>query len=256
MTIDLHPAAYRMAELVRNVRDDQLEVTTPCPEYSLGDLLDHVDGLSLAFAAAARKDTSDAGAQGPSGDASRLGDDWRERIPARLDALAEAWDEAEAWTGMTSAGGVDLPGEVAGLVALDELVIHGWDVARSSGQRYDVDPASLEAVHGFVAQFSGPGHEDDRRGLFGPEVEVTADAPLLDRVVAMADEPTGRRFVRRHHRKRLSARSSEVPARRAATEPPGGGASRGMRGRGTPTMQYGPTRPTWPGNANDTSASR
>ncbi len=87
---------------------------------------------------------------------------------------------------MTSAGGVDLPGEVAGLVALDELVIHGWDVARSSGQRYDVDPASLEAVHGFVAQFSGPGHEDDRRGLFGPEVEVTADAPLLDRVVAMA----------------------------------------------------------------------
>ncbi len=84
--LDLHPAAYRMAELVRNVRDDQLEVTTPCPEYSLGDLLDHVDGLSLAFAAAARKDTSDAGAQGPSGDASRLGDDWRERIPARLDA--------------------------------------------------------------------------------------------------------------------------------------------------------------------------
>ena len=37
--------------------------------------------------------------------------------------------------GTTKAGGLELPGEVAGLVALDELVIHGWDVARSSGQR-------------------------------------------------------------------------------------------------------------------------
>ncbi len=186
MTIDLQPAANRMAELVRNVRDDQLGATTPCPKYSLGDLLDHVDGLSLAFEAAARKDTAAAGPQGPSGDASRLGEDWRERIPARLDALAEAWNQPDAWSGMTAAGGFDLPGEVAGLVALDELVIHAWDVARASGQRYDVDPASLEAVHGFVAQFCGPGHEAEREGLFGPEVEVAADAPLLDRVVGMA----------------------------------------------------------------------
>ena len=186
MTIDLQPAAQRMAQLVRNVSQEQLAVPTPCPEYTLGDLLEHVAGLSLAFEAAARKDTSSAGAQGPSGDARRLDEDWRERIPARLDALAAAWDVPDAWSGMTSAGGVDLPGEVAGLVALDELVIHGWDVARSSEQRYDVDPASLEAVHGFVAQFSGPGHEAEREGLFGPEVEVAADAPLLDRVVAMA----------------------------------------------------------------------
>jgi uncharacterized protein (TIGR03086 family) len=186
MTIDLQPAAKRMAELIRNVHDDQLGAPTPCPKYALGDLLDHVDGLSLAFEAAARKATASAGAQGPSGDASRLGDDWRERIPARLDALATAWAQPDAWTGMTRAGGFDLPGEVAGLVALDELVIHGWDVARSSGQGYDVDPASLEGAHGFVAQFSGPGHEADREGLFGPEVEVAADAPLLDRVVAMA----------------------------------------------------------------------
>jgi uncharacterized protein (TIGR03086 family) len=185
MTIDLQPAAQRMAVLVRNVRDDQLEAPTPCAEYSLGDLLDHVDGLSLAFEAAARKDTSAAAAEGPSGDASRLGKDWRDRIQDRLEGLAAAWTEAEAWTGMTAAGGIDLPGEVAGLIALDELVIHGWDVAKSSGQSFDVDPASLEAVHGFVAQFSGPGHEADRKGLYGPEVEVAPDAPLLDRVVAI-----------------------------------------------------------------------
>jgi uncharacterized protein (TIGR03086 family) len=87
---------------------------------------------------------------------------------------------------MTAAGGIDLPGEVAGLVALDELVLHGWDLAKATTQRFAVDPASLEAVHGFVHQFSGPGHDDERRGLFGPEIEISADAPLLDRVLGMA----------------------------------------------------------------------
>jgi uncharacterized protein (TIGR03086 family) len=99
--------------------------------------------------------------------------------------LADAWRDPEAWTGMTKAGGVELPGEVAGLVALDEIVIHGWDIARASGQEYDCDPASLEAVHGFVMQFSEPGQEEARAGLFGPVVEVPDDAPLLDRVIGL-----------------------------------------------------------------------
>jgi uncharacterized protein (TIGR03086 family) len=185
MAVDLAPAAERLAALVRAVPDDRLGGPTPCPAYTLGDLLDHVDGLSMAFTAAAAKQGGGAGAQGPSADASRLGADWRDRIPIRLAALAQSWREPAAWTGMTSAGGVELPGEVAGLVALDELVIHGWDVAAASGQPYAVDEPSLEAVHGFVAQFSGPGQEASRAGLFGPVVEVPEDAPLLDRVIGL-----------------------------------------------------------------------
>lgn len=120
-----------------------------------------------------------------------MGDDWRVSIPLALADLAEAWHDPAAWTGMTRAGGVDLPGEVAGLVALDELVVHGWDIARASGQAYDCDTPSLEVVHGFVAAFSGPGQEAAREGLFGPEVEVPAHAPLLDRVIGLTGrDPT------------------------------------------------------------------
>jgi uncharacterized protein (TIGR03086 family) len=140
----------------------------------------------VAFTAAATKEAGDIASQGPSGDASRLGDDWRTRIPGSLTRLAQAWREPEAWTGVTRSGGLDMPGEVAGLVALDELVIHGWDVARASGQAYECDRPSLEAVHGFVAQFSGPGQEAQREGLFGPVVEVPEDAPLLDRVLGLS----------------------------------------------------------------------
>lgn len=181
---DLTPAAQRLADLVAGVPDDALTAPTPCTEYSLGDVLDHVGGLAVAFTAAARKQPLDGA--GPSGDASRLGDDWRTRIPRDVLALADAWRDPDAWTGMTAAGGIEMPGEIGGLVALDELVAHGWDVARALGLPYESDTATLEAVRTIVAQFG-----DDRGDAFGPEVPVPDGAPLLDRVIAMTGRDPG-----------------------------------------------------------------
>jgi uncharacterized protein (TIGR03086 family) len=184
--IDLGPASRHVADLVSSVSDDQLDAPTPCSEYSLGDLVDHVGGLSLAFTGAATKETGAATAQGGSGDASRLGADWRARVPRDLAGLAAAWRDPTAWTGMTRAGGVELPGEVAGIVALDELILHGWDIARASGQAYEPDPAALEAVHGFLAQLATPEQAATRDAIFGPVVPIPDGAPLLDQVLGLA----------------------------------------------------------------------
>jgi uncharacterized protein (TIGR03086 family) len=187
VTVDLGTAAEQTAAVVRGVGDDQLSSPTPCPAYNVADLLDHIGGLSVAFAAAANKALDDdVTGTPPQPDGSHLGDDWRTRIPRDVFAVAEAWRDPEAWTGMTQAGGVDLPGEVAGVVALNELVVHGWDLARATGQRYECDQATLEACHGFVSSFSGPGSEDARSGLFGPVVDVPADALLLDQVIGLS----------------------------------------------------------------------
>jgi len=183
--IDLGPAAEQLAALVRGVPDDMLGARTPCPDYTVGDLLDHIGGLSLAFTWAATKEAAARPDAKASGDASRLGDDWRERIPAAVEDLAKAWRDPAAWTGMTKAGGIEMPGEIGGLVALDEIVAHGWDLAKATGQPFSVDDATLEAVHRFASMFSGPGTEEQRAGGFGPELEVPADAPLLDRVLGM-----------------------------------------------------------------------
>ena len=80
---------------------------------------------------------------------------------------------------MTKAGGIDLPGAVAGVVALDEIVLHGWDVARASGQAYAADPAAVEAVHGFLAQFATPEQAAMRSNIFGPIVAVADEAPAV-----------------------------------------------------------------------------
>jgi hypothetical protein len=54
------------------VADDQLAAPTPCPEYTVGDLLDHVGGLAKAFTWAATKESLAMPDLEPSGDASRL----------------------------------------------------------------------------------------------------------------------------------------------------------------------------------------
>jgi uncharacterized protein (TIGR03086 family) len=185
MTLDLGPATRRMADLIEQVPDDLLDGPTPCPAYTLGDLFDHVSGFALAFTGAARKAPVAGAPDRASGDASRLGGGWRSRLPQELDALAEAWRDPAAWTGMTRAGGIDLPGEIAGLVALDEVVVHGWDVARASGQAYACEPDLLEAVHDFLSELAVPGQEATREGIFGPAVPIPGDAPLLDRVIGL-----------------------------------------------------------------------
>jgi uncharacterized protein (TIGR03086 family) len=184
--LDLGPAAQRLAELVRNVPDNALDDPTPCPEYTLGDLVDHVGGLSLAFTAAAKKEDNEFTNGAPLGDSSHLVDDWRTRIPRDLAALAKAWHEPEAWTGMTKIAGGDAPGEIVGQVALDELVVHGWDIAQATGEPYECDEPSLIGARNLLAMFSGPDDDEARGGGFGPVVKVPDNAPLLHHVLGMS----------------------------------------------------------------------
>jgi uncharacterized protein (TIGR03086 family) len=186
MTIDLGPAARQMADLVRATPDDLLAAPTPCTNYCVGDLIDHIGGLAKAFTWAATKESLDLPDQTQSGDASRLEPGWRDRIVSDVVALAEAWRDPAAWTGTTKAGPVEMPGEIGGLVALDELVVHGWDLAVATGQEFSADDATLEGAASFLAMFSGPGTEQLRGDAFGAERAVAASAPLLERVLAMA----------------------------------------------------------------------
>jgi uncharacterized protein (TIGR03086 family) len=184
--VDLTPAAQQMREILSRIRDGQLTAPTPCASSSLGDLVDHVDGLSLAFAAAAAKDVGAVTSAAPEPDAARLGADWRTRIPARLEALAHAWADPAAWQGTTQVGGVTLPGAVAGRIALDELVLHGWDIAVASGQPFHAEPGTLRACLEFLTQAYPADKPERREGIFGPPVDVPEDAPLLDRMVGFA----------------------------------------------------------------------
>ncbi|MEU2078087.1 TIGR03086 family metal-binding protein [Streptomyces sp. NPDC057680] len=188
-TFDLGPQTRVVARLAAAVPDERLTDPTPCPDYAVRNLLGHLTGLAVAFRDAARKDLGSTTDTSPDTAVPSLPADWREVLPQVLDELAEAWRDPSAWTGMTRAGGVDLPGGIAAAVAVDELVIHGWDLARATGQEYTPDVTALDAAHAFLLAAA----EDETRGggIFGPVKSVPHDAPLLDRALGLSGRDPG-----------------------------------------------------------------
>ena len=191
---NIQEATQEVAALLGAVREDQLTHPTPCERYSVAALLDHLMGLCTAFTGAARKTPPpvDGGPSGPGQPtADHLDPAWRDALPSRLQDLAKAWQEPSAWEGMTEAGGMRMPAELAAIVTLDELVLHGWDLARATGQSFVCAPANSAAVLGFTEQFTEPGPVAAREGLFGPAVVVPDDAPAFDRALGFAGRDPG-----------------------------------------------------------------
>lgn len=186
---DLRPAVRATAAVVAAVPDDSLGGRTPCPAWSVADLLDHLGGLAVAFTMSARKERLGM-TGGPVVDGSRLGPGWRDRIVSALHELGGAWATTPgAYEGQTEAGPIEMGAAEAALVGLNEVVVHGWDLARATGRPYDPDTDSVAACRAFVASFAPPGSDVDDGGLFGPPVDVSDTASDLDRLLAA----TGRR---------------------------------------------------------------
>ena len=186
-TAELAPAAAETARIVAGVKDDQLTAPTPCTGTPVAAMLHHVVGLTYAFRMAAEKTPLKAA---PRASADDLPADWRTRIPEQLDTLVAAWREPSAAEGMAEAGGVELPAPVMSFVALDEVVIHGWDLAAATGQEYRPDDASAQACFDFVGDRSDE-PADASQGLFGPVVPIPDDAPVFDRLLGRVGRDPG-----------------------------------------------------------------
>jgi uncharacterized protein (TIGR03086 family) len=182
MAIDLEPTTRRLCAIVEHIPDGALDDPTPCG-VPVAALLDHLAMFAVVFTEAANKDARRTAPRAP--DATQLASDWRTAIPRGLTGLAHAWNKPAAWEGMTTVRGMDFPGEVAGTIALDEVVMHGWDLARATGQPYDADPGVLDALTGFLTHLAEPGMGSARDGIFGPVVDVDDDAPQFDRLLGL-----------------------------------------------------------------------
>ena len=177
MTVpDLEPAARRLAALLPGVPDSALGAPTPCADTTVAGLLDHIMGLAEGLRASAREGARpgapvasaahlDPSGAPPASAAGRPG-----RGLARTGARGR---------GSTSAGGVEMPAAEIAAVTLDELVIHGWDLARATGQPYEPDPGGRRGdpavPRGVRLRAEGT------PGLFGPAFPVPDDASPFDR---------------------------------------------------------------------------
>ncbi|PPJ19830.1 TIGR03086 family protein [Nocardia nova] len=178
---DLAGATDAMAEIVSGIGADDLTAATPSPGVTVRDLLFHILGFSEAFRQGATKEGVGHSAPPRPAPDTALPDGWGELITTQLKALTEAWRDPAAWEGDTEVGGVTAPAVAMAGFALNEVVVHSWDLARATGRR--VEPADKD-VAVLLEKFRDTPREGIP-GLFGPVVEVPADASEWERLLGL-----------------------------------------------------------------------
>jgi uncharacterized protein (TIGR03086 family) len=148
---------------------------TPCSDFTLHDLVEHLFGSITSLGGAAGAEIEPVRGSGP------------EVLIAGAGAKA-----LEAWRGRGLAGMVDTPFEMPAKVAAGiltmELFVHGWDAAMATGRPYEPSDELAEFVLGVAHSVVNP---DIRKTVgFADEIEVAEDAPPLSRLLAFTGRTT------------------------------------------------------------------
>ena len=165
--------------LVDRISPEQLDDRTPCVNFTVTGVLEHMIGGATAFAPLFRgEDSPDAtSTPNPTG---TLQDRWRSAMIDLLDAV-----HAEGAAERTIAAPFgEVPGAVfARFVAFDGLV-HGWDLATATGQHYAPREELVHEIDAFARQALAPAMRDG--DTFAGEKDVPADAGALEKLVAFS----------------------------------------------------------------------
>ena len=175
-------AAAPLMEIIRNIKADQLSAPTPCAEYDVRKLVNHLLFWGPSLEGAARKEPVPPPAEAEA-DVELTTGDWAAALVAQVDRIVSAWSEPGAWESMTHMGSpAEVPAVLIGGMVVGELVVHGWDLARATGQRLGLDEDLLGYLHEEVAKSAAQGRE---MGIYGPEVAVPFLSSTLDRVLGL-----------------------------------------------------------------------
>jgi len=171
--VDSLEATFQHAHtVIAGVRPDQYDDTTPCEEWTVRDLLEHMIGVVAGLGAAA--------AGTPSG-AFSLGPDPAAQFQAAAASALSAWRTPGVLDRVVDAGPGPMPGRVLAGINLLDTATHTWDLATATGQPTalpdDVAVAALDASRTTITP-------EIRPGRFGPEVAAPANASQTDRLVA------------------------------------------------------------------------
>ncbi len=135
--IDQHRYTMRHSvKLVELIHDDQWELATPCTEWNLRELVEHMTLENRGFAAAARGQTQDS-SPWTERDFGDLRADYAESAERVVAAFGEPGVlESEFWLPLIDPAR-RFPGRQAVSFHLLDYVVHGWDVAASLRQPVD-----------------------------------------------------------------------------------------------------------------------
>lgn len=184
----LNRAASALTEVVEGIEPGRLTAPTPCTEYAVRDLLNHLLFWGPSLEGAARKEAVPPPASAES-EVDLTEGDWKTAVVEQANRTAQAWSQPGAWSGSTRmVGPSEMPASLIGGMVTIEFAVHAWDLAKATGQSPSLDEDVLGFAFGEMAKIAEQGRA---MGAFGPEVAVPDTAPLLDRLVALAGRNPG-----------------------------------------------------------------
>jgi uncharacterized protein (TIGR03086 family) len=174
-------AAAEAARVVVGAAGTALDQKTPCPDWDLRTLLNHMI-LWTSYSAERRAHGESVAEELMSKDFTAE-PGYAEAYQAQIAKAVQAWSDPGAWAGDRNVMGNATPAADIAAMLIMEMVLHGWDIAQATGQDYRCDDAvaanvlqTVEAQGEMFRQYQG----------FAATVPVPDDATALDRALALS----------------------------------------------------------------------
>lgn len=188
----MHPemaaAAAETVRVVGGVDKDQLGDATPCNDWDVRSLLNHII-LWTAYSAEQRAYGGSVAEELMNKDFAAE-PDFAADYAAQVDKALAAWSDPGAWERELGVMGSATPAADVAALLIAESVLHGWDLAQATGQEYTCDDAVAAVV---LSTVQAQGELFRQYNGFAEVVAVTEDAPVFDRALAESGRDPARR---------------------------------------------------------------
>ena len=170
-------------QLVQGLSDDQLALQTPCSEWKVRDLINHITGGATMFAVSAEQGSVPDDLMGQLMGGDNLGDDFKGAWKTASQRALAAFDDPAVMDKIVKLPFGEMPAGVALNIAVMDVTTHLCDLATATGTKVE-DTELVEAALAMGKQMIGP--EMRMPGVFDAEQPCPDDAPATDRLLAFA----------------------------------------------------------------------
>lgn len=159
--------------VVDDLDDNQLDLPTPCDQWTVRDVIEHL--VDNAHSLVAQIGGHEKAARGD--------DDIRKAYWTSTDAVTDAfWDDRALEAPYRIGEFGEFTGAVALAVHFSDVLLHGWDLAQAVGVTVDFDENLVAAAQGIIDQFPEVAWGPD--AAYAARLDVPENASALERLLA------------------------------------------------------------------------
>lgn len=173
--------------ILGNVTREQLALPTPCEDWPVHDLINHIVGATRFFADIAGAEPAAEGKEWP----SYADTDFVTAFGQHVHRAVAAFSASAAMERIMALPTGPAPGSRCIQVATGEIFVHGWDLARATGQPMPPGTDIAEALLSSDWMELCSQVRDNDPPVIAAEIHIRHDAPAMDRLAAfLGREPS------------------------------------------------------------------